>query len=253
MSDAYEQWLVPTVFRPFAGDLAQRAAGRKPQRVLELAAGTGVLTRELRRVAPDADIVATDLNDAMVQVGRHQVPTATWRQADAMRLPFDDAEFDLIACQFGVMFLPDKPVAFAEARRLLQPGGTFMFNTWSVLESHTFERALVETLARLFPQDPPDFMTSVVHSYADADVVAADVRAAGFDEVSVETVTVEGHAASVAGLATGYCTGTPLRMALEMRGDLTTLTDAVVAQMQLLLGAGPVTGEMAALVVSAPR
>src|SRR4051794_8068268 len=109
MPEAYEKRLVPTVFGPFAVDLAARVAARAPARVLELAAGTGALTRELARAVPQAEVTATDLNDAMVDFGRARVPGATWRQADAMRLPFDDGSFDVVACQFGVMFLPDKP------------------------------------------------------------------------------------------------------------------------------------------------
>src|SRR6476620_10676147 len=107
MPEAYEKWLVPTVFGPFAVDLAARVAACTPARVLEVAAGTGALTRELARVIPGAEITATDLNEAMVAFGRVRAPGATWQQADAMQLPFDDATFDVVACQFGVMFLPD--------------------------------------------------------------------------------------------------------------------------------------------------
>ena len=113
MPAAYDRWLVPTVFQPFAVDLARRAAARPVGAALELAAGTGVLTRELLGVA--TAVTATDLNDAMVDLGARQVPAARWRQADATRLPFDDAAFDLVACQFGVMFFPDRPAAYAEA------------------------------------------------------------------------------------------------------------------------------------------
>ena len=126
MPEAYEKWLVPTVFGPFAADLAARVAARTTARVLEVAAGTGVPTRELARVIPDAAVTATDLNDAMVALGRTQAPGATWRQADTMRLPFDDGSFDVMVCQFGVMFLPDKPAGYAEVRRVLTPGGTFL-------------------------------------------------------------------------------------------------------------------------------
>jgi ubiquinone/menaquinone biosynthesis C-methylase UbiE len=125
--DVYASMMVPMIFAPYAADLAERIAALQPRRVLELAAGTGVLTRELaRRLAPDAIIVATDLNAPMLaraQAEGTERPV-TWREADAMALPFGDASFDLVACQFGVMFLPDKAKAFAEARRVLVPGGT---------------------------------------------------------------------------------------------------------------------------------
>lgn len=115
MPEAYERWLGPTVFRPFAVDLAGRVAARRPGRVLELAAGTGVLTRELLAADPHCDLTATDLNSAMVEFGRRRAPAALWRQADATDLPFDAGRFDAVVCQFGVMFFPDKPAAFAEA------------------------------------------------------------------------------------------------------------------------------------------
>src|SRR3954462_14793955 len=107
MSAAYDEYLVPAVFRPYADDLAARVARYRPPAVLELAAGTGVLTQAVAARLPETQITATDLNVAMVDVGSVHVPTATWRQADAMQLPFEDAVFDLVACQFGVMFFPD--------------------------------------------------------------------------------------------------------------------------------------------------
>src|ERR1051326_5842255 len=114
MASAYERGLVSTVFRPFAVDLAERAAPIAPRRVLEVAAGTGVLTQELLAALPSAELVATDLNEAMVELGSRRAPRADWRTADAMHLPFDTGEFDLVLCQFGAMFFPDKPAAFEE-------------------------------------------------------------------------------------------------------------------------------------------
>ncbi|MEY2420674.1 MAG: hypothetical protein QOI95_741 [Acidimicrobiaceae bacterium] len=251
MPEAYERWLVPTVFQPFAVDLARRAASRAPRRILELAAGTGVLTRELVASIGSADVTATDFNDAMVQLGRERVPGAAWQQADAMELPFGRDEFDLIACQFGVMFFPDKHSAFAQAHRVLTPDGTLLVSTWSTLETHDFQDALVAGLERAFPQDAPTFMVSVPHGYADLDVVVADVAAAGFRCVVAESVTLDGRAASAADVATGYCTGTPLRAEIEARGDLAATTAIVAQEMEARLGAGSVTGHMTAHVVEA--
>ena len=177
MPAAYDRWLVPAVFRPFALDLARRAAVHAPARVLELAAGTGVLTREM--VGIGASVTATDLNDAMVDLGRRRVPEARWRQADALHLPFAEGQFDLVACQFGVMFLPDRPAAFAEAARVLAPGGRVLVNTWATLDTHVFQAALVRALERVFPDDPPTFMAAVPHGYPDPDALAADVTAGG--------------------------------------------------------------------------
>src|SRR3954453_11868002 len=128
MPAAYDRWLVDPVFRPFAIDLAERASRLSARTVLELAAGTGVLTRELVR-SGSCDVVATDLNPPMVRGGAANVPAATWLPADAMRLPFAAGRFDLVVCQFGVMFLPDKRKGFGQAHRVLSPGGTFLFNT----------------------------------------------------------------------------------------------------------------------------
>jgi ubiquinone/menaquinone biosynthesis C-methylase UbiE len=155
MPEAYERWLAPAVFHPFALDLAQRAARLTPRRVLEIAVGTGVLTRELVAAIPAAEVTATDLNAAMVEFGSRQVAGAAWQQADAQRLPFDDRRFDLVVCQFGVMFFPDKPAAFREARRVLTPHGRLLFSTWSTVDTHDFAAALVAGVERAFPDDPP--------------------------------------------------------------------------------------------------
>jgi SAM-dependent methyltransferase len=249
MPTAYDRWLVPTVFQPFAVDLARRVATRPVGEALELAAGTGVLTHELVGVA--GAVTATDLNAAMVDVGARRVPAARWQQADATRLPFDDAAFDLVACQFGVMFFPDKPAAFAEAARVLAPGGRVLVNTWAALDTHVFETALVTALARVFPGDPPTFMPAVPHGYADPDVLAADAAAGGLRCASITLVTLEGTTASAADLAAGYCGGTPLRPEISARGDLATATAAVAQEMTALLGEGPVTGAMSAYVLEA--
>jgi SAM-dependent methyltransferase len=251
MPAAYDRWLVPAVFRPFAIDLACRVSDRAPHRVLELAAGTGALTREL--VTTGADVTATDLNTSMVELGSRHVPQARWRQADAMDLPFDDGQFDLVACQFGVMFFPDKPTAFAEVRRVLAPGGTLLMSVWDTLDTHMFQTALVGALERAFPVSPPTFMASVPHGYADVGVITADLRAGGLRRVAVESVTLEGRAESAADLAVGYCTGTPLRAEIEARGDLLATTTAVAQDMQARLGEGPVTGTMMAHVIEATR
>jgi SAM-dependent methyltransferase len=247
MPEAYEQLLAPTVFHPFAVDLARRASSHAPRRILELAAGTGVLTREL--VATGAEVTATDLNTAMVEFGAAHAPGATWRQADAMDLPFDAGQFELVVCQFGVMFFPDKAVAFGEARRVLASGGTFLLNTWATAATHDFAAALTAGLELAFPTDPPTFLTSVPHGYADVDVVVGDLRAAGFESVATETITLEGRAESAADIASGFCTGTPLRAAIEARGDLAATTAAVARAMEVRLGRGAVTGRMTAHVM----
>jgi SAM-dependent methyltransferase len=251
MPELYDRWLGPTVFRPFAVDLAARVAGAAPGRVLELAAGTGILTRELVAVAGAAEVVATDLNEAMVEYGRGQVPGAVWRQADALQLPFDDGGFDAVACQFGVMFFPDKPAAFAEAARVLRPGGSLFVSVWATVGEHDFAAALVAGVELAFPDDPPSFMVSLPHGYADPDAVVADLAAGGLACRSVETVTLEGRAASAGVVAAGFCMGTPLRAEIEARGDLPAATAVIAGEMERRLGSGEVTGRMTAHVIEA--
>jgi len=249
MPEAYERFLVPAVFRPFATDLARRVVVRSPRRVLELAAGTGVLTREL--VAHGLDVVATDLSEAMVGAGSGNVPQARWEPADGAALAYPDASFDVVACQFGVMFLADRAGAFAGVRRVLAGGGAFVANTWGALDDHGFQRAVVEALGQVFPGDPPTFLGAVPHAYRDPDVVAADLRSAGFADVTVTTVRLRGEAPSAASLATGYCTGTPLRAQLADRGDVGELTGRVARRLAAILGPGPVAAEMTAYVAEA--
>ncbi|MFF7074064.1 class I SAM-dependent methyltransferase [Streptomyces pseudovenezuelae] len=248
MPVAYEQYLVPVVFRPFAEDLAARAAELSPGRVLELAAGTGVLTSVLLSAAPSVELTATDLNEAMVTFGSARAPGAVWRQADAQRLPFPDGGFDLVVCQFGVMFFPDRVAAFREIRRVLAPGGRFLFNTWGPLATHSFEVALQAGLERAFPVDPPQFFPTFPHGYCDPAVVAADLAAAGFAVEDEQELTLQGRAASTADLATGYLTGTPVRAAVEERGGGPAVRATVIEEMAARLGPGPVTAPMTAYV-----
>jgi SAM-dependent methyltransferase len=187
----------------------------------------------------------------MVELGQKRAPGAAWREADAMDLPFDGDQFDLLACQFGVMFFPDKPAAFAEARRVLTADGTVLVSTWATLDTHAFQAALVAGLERAFPNDAPTFMVTVPHGYADPDAVVADLSAGGLRCRTVESVTLEGRAASAADLALGYCTGTPLRAEIEARGDLVATTAVVAGEMEKRLGFGAVRGEMTAHVFEA--
>ena len=251
MPDVYDRHLGDAVFRPFARDMARRAADLRPARVLEIAAGTGVLTAELVAASPAAQVTATDLNPAMVATGARRVPQARWETADASDLPFPDDAFDLVVCQFGVMFLPERPRAYRGFARVLAPGGHVLLNTWDRIDTHGFGRALVEALARVFPGDVPPFLESVPHGYTDPEVVRGHLLEAGYVVEALETLTLQGHAASAADVATGFCTGTPLRSEIVARGDLEATTRTVRAEMTALLGDGPVSASMSAHVVLA--
>ena len=180
----YEEHLVPLIFEPYAGELASRLASRKPTRkltrVLEVAAGTGVVTRHLASALPkDVSIVATDLNQPMLDMAAEMGTSrpVEWRAADAMQLPFEEGAFDAVVCQFGAMFFPDKAKAFSEARRVLRPGGVLLFNVWDRIEENEFADTVTNALESLFPNDPPRFLARTPHGYHDLALVGRDLQA----------------------------------------------------------------------------
>jgi SAM-dependent methyltransferase len=247
----YDHYLVPLIFQPYADDLAARIAARRPLRVLEVAAGTGVVTRALARcLPPGADIVATDLNQAMLD---QAIATGTprpvqWRQADAMNLPFADGAFDVVACQFGAMFFPDRVHAYGEARRVLAPGGQFIFNVWDRIEDNDFAAVVTDTLAQAFPSDPPRFLARTPHGYHDLAVIAADLARAGFAAApACTTLAARSRAASPAIPAVAYCQGTPLRNEILDLDEATALATAALARH---FGDGPVDGKIQAHVIA---
>jgi ubiquinone/menaquinone biosynthesis C-methylase UbiE len=252
----YERYMVPLIFEPYAVDLARRVAQAAPRRVLELAAGTGVVTRQLAvMLDPSVDIVATDLNPAMIQEAERigSARPVQWRQADAMQLPFENGAFDAVACQFGVMFFPDKQRAFAEARRVLRPGGLLAFNAWGAIAANEFAEAVTHALATVFPQDPPRFMARTPHGYHDASRIAQDLAAAGFTSApAIDAVAFTSRAVSPRIAALAYCEGTPLRGEIEARdpGGLERATAAAEAELARRFGSGPIEGRIEALVVT---
>jgi SAM-dependent methyltransferase len=221
--------------------------------VLELAAGTGILTAGLVEALPNAEITATDLNDSMVHYASERVPGPVWQAADGMDLGFADDSFDLVTCQCGVMFFPDKVTAYREVRRVLAPGGLFLFNAWDTLETHDVETALTASLAEVLPDNTPDFIARVPHGYADPDRIRADIQAAGLRVDDLTRDVLVGRSPSAATLAEGYCLGTPLRFELQERGDLAELVPQVAAAMTARLGTGPVEGRLGVHVVRAVK
>jgi SAM-dependent methyltransferase len=252
----YEQYLVPMIFARYASDLARRLGVIRPKRILEIAAGTGVVTRAMADALPDANIVATDLNPAMLEQAQ-SIGTSRpveWRQADAMALPFDDGTFDAVVCQFGVMFFPDKPRAFAEARRVLKPGGAFLFNAWDRVGANDFAAAIGDALARVFPDDPPRFMARTPHGYHDVSAIARDLAEAGFkSSPRIETLAFRSRADSPRIVAVAYCQGTPWRNEIEAHDamKLDAATDAAEAEIARRFGTGFVDGKIQAIVIGA--
>jgi SAM-dependent methyltransferase len=255
--ELYERILVPLIFQPYATDLAVRLAALAPDSVLEVAAGTGVVTRAMADSLPAASrITATDLNQPMVDLaaGIGTSRPVTWRQADVMALPFDDASFDVVVCQFGVMFFPDRVAAYQEVRRVLRPGGTFLFNTWDRIEANEFALVTTQALATVFPDDPPDFMARVPHGYHDEARIRGDLVAAGFAaSAPIEALEARSRAATCDIAAIGYCQGTPVRNAIEARDParLTEATEAAAAAIRERFGATNVDGGIRAYVIQA--
>jgi len=255
----YEEYLVPLIFEPYAGDLAERVAARRPERVLEIAAGTGVVTRRLAAVLPEScAIVATDLNPGMLEQARAvgSARPLEWQTADAQQLPFDDGSFDAVVCQFGVMFFPDKGKAFAETRRVLRPGGAFVFNAWDRIEDNEFADVVIEALATVFPADPPRFLARTPHGYHDTSAIAADLAKGGFATVpEISTVTRRSRAPSPRHPAIAYCQGTPLRSEIEARDKsrLGEATDIAAEAVARRFGTGAVDGKIQAHIVSVAR
>jgi ubiquinone/menaquinone biosynthesis C-methylase UbiE len=257
--DFYESYLVPLIFEPYASDLAARLAARHPASVLEIAAGTGVVTRAMAAALPESvSIIASDLNQPMLDcaASRSNTRSVQWRQADAMNLPFDDEAFDAVVCQFGVMFFPDRPKAYAEARRVLKPGGTFLFNAWDRIEENEFADTVTTALQTLFPTDPPRFLARTPHGYHDVARIAADLNSAGFgDAAEITRVSARSRAASSRDPAIAYCHGTPLRNEIEARsaGGLDAATDLAAEAIGRRFGRGAVDGKIQANVVVVAR
>ena len=226
----YDRCLGPLLFVPYARDLAARAAALRPGRVLEIAAGTGIVTEALAAALPDAEIVATDLNQAMLDVAatRGLPARVTFRTADAQDLPFAAGSFDLVVCQFGIMFFPDRVGACREAMRVLAPGGRFLFSTWDRLDRNPVSERLGDAVAALFPQDPPAFYRRVPFGYHDVARIEADLEEAGFTEIAIETVSRNSRV-DAAAAARGLCRGSPMGAEIEARGGDLDAVEAVAA------------------------
>ena len=253
----YDRYLGPMLFEPYALDVAERVARIAPKRVLEMAAGTGIVTRALSQKLPAIPIVATDLNQPMLDHAAAHLTSQriTWRQADAQALPFEDGSFDVLVCQFGVMFFPDKTKAFSEARRVLAPGGRFLFSIWDRIEENEVADLVSRAVAALFPKDPPRFLARTPYGYHDLAAIETTLKHSGFPEIRSETLAKRGRAASARDPAVGFCQGTPLRGEIEAR-DKTRLeevtgraTDAIIQR----FGSGPIDSRIQAHVITATR
>ncbi|HXK13871.1 MAG TPA: class I SAM-dependent methyltransferase [Gaiellaceae bacterium] len=252
----YDRYMVPWLFAAYAADLVARLPERDDLAVLEVACGTGIVTRRLREALPDsATLVATDLNDAMIDYARVAVPDSgiVWQQADAQALPFEDGSFDVVVCQFGFMFLPDKALGFREARRVLRPGGVLLGNVWNSRDENPWARSVHATVAELFPDDPPRFLDTP-YGYFDPERIRADLADAGWDGVRLESVELESLAESAEVVATGIAKGSPLTFELAERGaDPETVVGELAQRLAGVGGERPFKAELSATVITGAR
>jgi ubiquinone/menaquinone biosynthesis C-methylase UbiE len=254
---AYDRLMVPLIFKPYADELARRAGDFAPNRILETAAGTGVVTQALAAALPDAEIVATDLNPPMLEIaaGRVKSDKVRFAQADAQELPFEDGSFDLVVCQFGAMFFPDRVLGHSEAHRVLRNGGRYLLAIWDRIERNALTEVVQQVLVETLPDDPPSFMREGPFSYADPSRIESDLHDAGFDTVEIETIEKPSLTASEREAAEALCYGTPMGLEIADRapGSLERVFDAVHQAFRKFEGPDGIAAPMAAHVVTATK
>ncbi len=251
----YDRYLAPLLFTPFAEDMADRVAMLAPSQILETAAGTGLATIAIFDRLPTAHLTATDLNQAMLNVASSRISSSNVKiqQADAQSLPFSDESFDIVVCQFGMMFLPDRAAGYSEANRVLKSGGRFIFNVWNSLEQNPVPKTVADAVTTLFAADPPTFFSRVPWGYSDIAQLEDEVLCGGFQSVTVNTIEKRSLATSCEEAAIGLCQGTPLRPEIEARGDLEYVTQMAAAALENAFGVGPINQPMSARVITATK
>jgi ubiquinone/menaquinone biosynthesis C-methylase UbiE len=256
--EIYDRKLVPLLFDPYALDLAKRVARQKPRKVLEVAAGTGVATRRLLEALPkDSRITATDLNEPMLDQARLRVgrdARITWKEADALQLPFDDGSFDAVVCQFGLMFFPDKPQSMHEFFRVLSKGGHLVLNVWDSLENNPPAHIANGVIAEFFAKDPPRFW-DIPYGSHDVKELRRITSDAGFSSIEIVTLRIEGVSPSAKDAAEGLVRGTPIANTISERApkkfeEIVRRTSACLAERY---GASPLRIPLQAHVLTAKK
>lgn len=254
MPEYYDSIMGPAQFEGYGADLVRRLPAKPAGDVLEVACGTGRVTRQLREhLASAVRLVATDLSDAMLEYGRRKVGGAIeWQKADATALPFKDAAFGAVVCAFGVMFVPDKQAAFREARRVLREGGVLLFNVWDGLENNPHGQVAEQVMSRRFPGDAAMTGGSLPYQFNDRKAIAAMLADAGFGQVRMEPVRLPCSAPSARDFATGQLRGTPRGGLVEQRGvKVEPIIEEVAQGLARLGGEKPFRYTPQALVVEA--
>lgn len=253
----YDRGLGPILFADFATDMARRVAAHHPARVLETAAGTGIVTRKLRdSLAADAQLAATDLNPPMLDRARGKFRAGekvTFQPADAMALPFADASFDAVVCQFGIMFYPDKPLSYREVHRVLAPGGHYLFSTWDSHRHNAYAAIAHRVVGSVFPADPPQFY-QVPFSCHQIDPIKEALLDAGFADIDISVLHQQRPVPDLKAFATGLVYGNPLIEQIKARGgDPEQVLSTMLAELQQSFGTAPIRIPLQVLVFSARK
>jgi ubiquinone/menaquinone biosynthesis C-methylase UbiE len=255
--DTYDDYLVPLIFEDSAADLARRVAAGPAARVLETAAGSGVVTRALAPLlAGDARYCVTDLNPPMLERAKARQgedARIEWQPADALDLPFETGSFDAVCCQYGVMFFPDRVKGYAEAKRVLRPGGRFLFNVWDSIEHNEFADTVTRVAATLLPGSPPQFLARTPHGHGNPELIRSELERAGFGSISIEKVTGTSTAPDPAHPAIAYTRGTPMYGELSPHGEamVQRVADAAAEEIRARFGSGPVSAKIQGYVIEA--
>ncbi len=254
----YDQYLGPVLFEPYAVDLVKRIDTTSYHNVLELACGTGRVTKHLASMLPvDGSLIASDLNSDMLNVARNILPgeRIKWMEIDAQDLPFGDEGFDHVICQFGVMFFPDKMKAFTESYRVLQPDGRLLFNVWDSLEFNPRSAIIKQVMEEIMGSEAPDFLSKGPYSYYNKNEITTSLRNAGFKNIQLEAVQKTAYYAFADDLIKGFVDGSPLNSYLVQQSPSLQkeikdkLKQAIVSQ----FGETQIISPMQAIVCSASK
>lgn len=256
--EKYDRHLGPLFFESYGRDLARRVSAPSGGAILEIACGTGISTEHLRDAIPDEiEILATDLNEPMLDYARSmrgELPNVRFERADALDLAFDDKTFDAVACQFGLMFMPDKLAAFRECLRVLRPGGLLAFNVWDSLERNPVALVAHETISTYFDDDPPTFLP-VPFGWYDIDVINSMLIEAGFTNLTVDVVSSVAERPSARDVAMGLVEGNPTVNDVRARASapLEVIIEAVTSALAAAFGNTPLRTPLQAIVFTARR
>jgi len=254
----YDRYLGPTLFEPYAKDLVERVAIPEDGSLLEVACGTGIVTRHLRdRLSPGVKIVATDLNEAMIKFAARKFRSdenIEWKPADALDLPFGDESFDAVVCQFGLMYFPDKQKGVNEAFRVLKPNGQFIVSVWDAIEHVDLAKAAQTVIKQFFPENPPDFY-DIPFSFHERDKLRSVLSTAGFREIKIDVVPFPCVSASARDAVHGLIHGNPVISAINERDPAKApeIEAALAEKIAAQFGAAPLQASMQAIVCSGIR